>query len=37
MIDPERRGRPCRFGTWMRRYGGDRNVIGRPLTLNGQP
>jgi predicted permease len=25
------------FGTWMRRYGGDRNVIGRALTLNGQP
>ena len=25
------------FGTWMRRYGGDRNVIGRSLTLNGQP
>ena len=25
------------FGTWMRRYGGDRNVIGRVLTLNGQP
>ncbi len=24
-------------GTWMRRYGGDRNVIGRALTLNGQP
>ena len=25
------------YGTWMRRYGGDRNVIGRALTLNGQP
>ena len=25
------------FGTWMRRYGGDRHVIGRSLTLNGQP
>jgi len=25
------------FGTWMRRYGGDRAVIGRSLTLNGQP
>jgi predicted permease len=25
------------FGTWMRRYGGDRNVVGRSLTLNGQP
>ncbi len=25
------------FATWMRRYGGDRNVVGRSLTLNGQP
>jgi predicted permease len=25
------------FGTWMRRYGGDRSVIGRSITLNGQP
>jgi predicted permease len=25
------------FGTWMRRYGGDRSIIGRPLMLNGQP
>ena len=25
------------YGTWMRRYGGDRGVIGRSLTLNGQP
>jgi predicted permease len=25
------------FGTWMRRYGGDRTVVGRSLTLNGQP
>ncbi len=25
------------FGTWTARYGGDRNVIGRALTLNGQP
>jgi predicted permease len=25
------------FATWMRRYGGDRGVIGRSLTLNGQP
>ena len=25
------------FGTWQRRYGGDPNVIGRSLTLNGQP
>jgi predicted permease len=24
-------------GTWMRRYGGDPHVIGRPITLNGQP
>ena len=24
-------------GTWMRRYGGDRTVLGRSLTLNGQP
>jgi predicted permease len=24
-------------GTWMRRYGGDPGVIGRVLTLNGQP
>ena len=25
------------YGTWMRRYGGDRGVVGRSLTLNGQP
>src|SRR5919106_425777 len=25
------------YGTWMRRYGGDRNVVGRTLTLNGLP
>jgi predicted permease len=25
------------YGTWMRRYGGDRSVVGRSLTLNGQP
>ena len=25
------------YGTWMRRYGGDPAVIGRSLTLNGQP
>ena len=25
------------FATWMRRYGGDRNVVGRSLTLNGLP
>ncbi len=24
-------------GTWMRRYGGDRGVLGRVLTLNGEP
>ena len=24
-------------GTWMRRYGGDRGVVGRTLILNGQP
>jgi predicted permease len=24
-------------GTWMRRYGGDRKVVGRTLTLNGLP
>jgi predicted permease len=24
-------------GTWMRRYGGDPRVVGRSLTLNGQP
>jgi predicted permease len=25
------------YGTWMRRYGGDRAVLGRSLVLNGQP
>src|SRR6185295_17231588 len=25
------------YGTWMRRYGGDPHVVGRRLTLNGQP
>ncbi len=25
------------YGTWMRRYGGDRSVLGRTLILNGQP
>jgi predicted permease len=24
-------------GTWMRRYGGDPKVVGRSITLNGQP
>ena len=24
-------------GTWMRRYGGDPNIVGRQLVLNGQP
>jgi predicted permease len=24
-------------GTWVRRYGSDRHVVGRSLTLNGQP
>ena len=24
-------------GTWMRRYGGEPGIIGRPLVLNGQP
>ena len=24
-------------GTWVRRYGGDPAVVGRTLTLNGQP
>ena len=24
-------------GTWMRRYGGDPAVVGRSMTLNGQP
>src|SRR5688572_22397093 len=25
------------YGTWMRRYGGNPSVIGRSITLNGQP
>jgi predicted permease len=25
------------YGTWIRRYGGDRKIVGRSLTLNGQP
>ena len=24
-------------GLWKRRFGGDRNILGRPITLNGQP
>jgi putative ABC transport system permease protein len=39
--DEDTPGKPgtalLRYGTWMRRYGGDPNVIGRSLTLNGQP
>ena len=43
---PLRRRRRCdraagtavlRYATWMRRYGGDPRVIGRSITLNGQP
>ena len=35
---PGRSGRALlSYGTWMRRYGGDRTVLGRSLTLNGQP
>jgi predicted permease len=35
---PGRTGRALLdYGTWMRRYGGDRAVLGRTLTLNGQP
>jgi predicted permease len=25
------------YGTWMRRYGGDPDIVGRRLVLNGQP
>ena len=25
------------YGTWIRRYGGDPNVVGRTIQLNGQP
>jgi predicted permease len=39
--DDDRPGRTGKallsHGTWQRRYGGDRGVIGRSLTLNGQP
>ncbi|HYE86108.1 MAG TPA: ABC transporter permease [Vicinamibacterales bacterium] len=39
--DDDRPGRSGRallgHGTWVRRYGGDRAVIGRTLVLNGQP
>jgi putative ABC transport system permease protein len=35
---PGRSGRALlSHGTWMRRYGGDPTVLGRSLTLNGQP
>jgi predicted permease len=35
---PGRSGRALLgFGTWMRRYGGDSNVVGRVLQINGQP
>jgi predicted permease len=35
---PGRTGRALlSHGTWMRRYGGDPTVLGRSLTLNGQP
>ena len=35
---PGRTGRALLgYGTWMRRYGGDTNVLGRTLLLNGQP
>jgi putative ABC transport system permease protein len=35
---PGRRGTAVlHYGTWMRRYGGDPKVIGRSITLNGQP
>jgi len=39
--DDDRPGRAGKallgFGTWTRRYGSDRAVVGRSLTLNGQP
>ena len=39
--DDDRPGRTGKailgYGTWMRRYGGNPRVIGRSLTLNGQP
>ena len=35
---PGRTGRALLgYGTWMRRYGGDTSVVGKLLTLNGQP
>jgi predicted permease len=35
---PGRTGRALLgYGTWMRRYGGDTGILGRTLTLNGQP
>ncbi|MGB2714711.1 MAG: ABC transporter permease [Vicinamibacterales bacterium] len=35
---PGRGGRALlSHGTWMRRYGGERSVLGRSLLLNGQP
>jgi hypothetical protein len=42
--DPRRRGRPggersavIGHRTWQDRFGGDRNVVGRQLRVNGQP
>ena len=43
LLQPEddRPGSPAvallHYGTWTRRYGGDPSVVGRTLTLNGQP
>jgi predicted permease len=40
-VDDDQPGRTGRallgHGTWVRRYGGDRSIIGRTLILNGQP